>query len=353
MTTLQDVAAAAGVSKSVASRVLTGNDKARIAPETRQRVEAAASRLAYVPDHRARALRTLRSGAMALVVPGVHNAVFSELFAGVQQAATRAGLTVLLGQLEDGQTDAGALARIVGQGRVDGVVLQRREDVDDRMLAAILDVRLPVVLFNSTLRNRMGSVIFEDASAARIATRHLLERGHRHVGFLGGTALHDAARRRAGGFRDTMYAAGLRVDRDWMVPAGWEADAGASGLEELLRARRRPTGVVVASVNAAVGAASRAAQLGFHVPHDLSIVTIQDTWVARLFSPALTVVRLPLRQAGYTAAEMLLHHLAGTPMRDIVITDYPPELVLRQSTAPPNLCRNDPCRPGGAAPIVT
>lgn len=329
MTTLQDVATAAGVSKSVASRVLNGDDKARIAAATRDRVEAAAARLHYVPDHRARALRTLRSGAIALVVPDVHNAVFSELFAGVRDAATRAGQTVLLAQLEDAATDAQALSRIIGQGRVDGVVLQRREDVDDRTLARILDVPLPVVLFNSTLRNRRGSVVLDDAHAVDVATRHLLELGHRRIGFVGGSALHDAARRRAAAFRAVMHGAGLRIDRDWMVTAGWEADAGQAGLDQLLGARRRPSAVVVASVNAAVGAASCAARRGVAVPHDLSIVTIQDTWVARLFSPALTVVRLPLRQAGEAAAEMLIRQ----EMRDVVFADRAPELVVRDSTA--------------------
>ena len=87
MTSLQDVADAAGVSKSVASRALTGDARARISEATRDRVRRAAERLAYVPNHRARALRFARSGAVGLIVPDVNNAVFAEMLGGVQDRA--------------------------------------------------------------------------------------------------------------------------------------------------------------------------------------------------------------------------------------------------------------------------
>ncbi|MFD4022182.1 LacI family DNA-binding transcriptional regulator [Streptomyces sp. NPDC058576] len=330
MATLQDVATAAGVSKSVASRVLNNDSAARVAPQTRARVIKAAQHLRYVPDHRARALRSLRSGAIALVVPDVTNAVFAELHAGVQSALAPVGMTVLLCQLPADSR----LSDIVGQGRVDGVLLQRREDHDDDTLTGILDTELPVVLFNSTLGARVGSVVLDDADAARVATAHLLSLGHRRIGFLGGTEHHDAARRRAAGYRHTMREAGLRVDADWTVAAGWEADAGERGVDALLAARRPPTAIVTASVNAALGAVSHAVRRQVAVPGELSVVAIQDTWFARVANPSVTVVQLPLRAAGAVAADMLLDHLGGAPLTDRVVDEPAPRLVPRESTAP-------------------
>jgi LacI family transcriptional regulator len=342
MASLRDVANAAGVSTSVASRVLTADRSARISPQTRARVRAAADAVNYVPDHRARALRSRRSGALALIVPDVTNSVFGELHAGVQEAARGATMAVLLSQMPASTTEHPTLASIVGQGRVDGVVLQRREEHDDRMLAQAINVELPVVLFNSTLRSHAGSVTLDDAVAARVATEHLVALGHTRIGLLGGRREHDAARRRAVGFRAAMHDAGLRIDRDWLVDAGWEAPAGESGLARLLAARRRPTGIVVASVNAAFGAAHHAAGRGIGVPAQLSLVSIQDTWMARVFQPPLTVVRMPLREAGETAARMLLDYLDGGELSDVVLTRPAATLIVRESTGPPG-------RPAGGA----
>lgn len=335
MATLREVAHAAGVSKSVASRALNNDTSARVAAETRRRVLAAAEKLAYVPDHRALALRTGRSEAIALIVPEVSNSVFSELFEGVHQAAAAESCSVLLGQFYDDEGKSYPLARVVDQGRVDGVVLQRRETVNDDTLARMIDVNAPVVLFNSKLRGTPGSVTLDDARAVGIATQHLLELGHARIGLIGGRHVHDAARRRLAGYRAAMKAAGKTAHPHLIVEAGWEAPAGAEAMDALLSSRRPPTGIVVASVNAALGALSRAVAAGLEVPKELSIVAIQDTWLARLITPPLTVVKMPLREAGAIAAAMLLARINGGELRDVVVTDPPPQLIVRDSTAAP------------------
>lgn len=335
MVTLFEVAKSAGVSKSVASRVLNGDANARISADTAARVRAAATRLRYVPNHQARSLRAARAGALGLLVPDVNNAVFADLFTGVQSAASQAGMTVLLGEMDRTPDGSNVLHDLVRQGRVDGVILQRAEDVDDATLRQMLSFDEPVVLFNSALSRRPGSVTLPDTKAATMATNHLLDLGHRRIGYIGGTSLHDAAKRRLRGFRDAMRNSGIRVDADWVVDAGWESTAGAAGIERLLAARRRPTGVVVASVNAALGAASRAIHAGLELPNMLSIVSIQDTWAAEIFNPALTVVRMPMRRAGEVAAEMLLSVLAGQKTEDTVVEDPPPKLLVRSSTSAP------------------
>ncbi|WP_282089429.1 LacI family DNA-binding transcriptional regulator [Streptomyces tendae] len=335
MAGLKDVAAAAGVSVSVASRVLTADAKARIHPDTRQRVLAVAREIGYVPSHRARALRMSRAGALALIVPDVNNAVFAPLLAGVEEVATSRSVSVLLGQLNGPRAGKHELDALVGKGRVDGVVLQRREDFTDRMLASVLDLDVPVVLFNSRLKGRTGSVVLDDVEAARIATQHLLDLGHERLGFVGGTVRHDAAARRLKGFRAAMHAAGRSVAKSAVVAAGWEAAAGMAAAERLLGTSSPPTGLVVASVNAALGAVSRASRAGIRVPEELSVVAVQDTWMAEVYCPPVTVVRLPLQEAGAAATAMLLDHIDGAPLTDLVLRAPVPELVVRGTTGRP------------------
>ncbi|GAB2680472.1 hypothetical protein GCM10009743_65650 [Kribbella swartbergensis] len=133
-----------------------------------------------------------------------------------------------------------------------------------------------------------------------------------------------------------MHELGLRVERGWMLEGGgWESEAGESGVTALLAARRPPTAIVVASVNAGLGAVSSAAGQGVVVPHDLSVIALQDTWFARISRPPLTVVKMPMRSAGAAAAKMLLDHLSGAPLYDVIVDAPAPQLVARESTCPP------------------
>lgn len=330
--TLKEVAGRAGVSVSVASRALSGDPDARLAAETVQRVRSAAAQLNYLPDHRARALRSAKSGALGLVVPSVTNSIFAELFAGVQEAAAREGMTVLLAQVDGDRPQT--LAGIVGHGRVDGAIVQRPETLSDRALLQLLSAGPPAVLFNSRLAGRVGSVTLADAEGAAVATKHVIALGHRRIAFIGGTRVHDAARRRRSGFIAAMHSAGLTVDPDLDVEAGWEAEAGARAATRLVDLPQPPTALVVASVNAALGATAAVQEAGVDVPGEMCVVAVQDTGFAAYFSPALTVVRMPLREAGAAAASMLLGHLRGNALRDITVDTPAPTLVVRRSTAP-------------------
>ncbi|TXK18629.1 LacI family DNA-binding transcriptional regulator [Homoserinibacter sp. GY 40078] len=333
MVRLKDVAARAGVSVSVASRALTDDAHARISADTRARIVAAATELGYQPDHRARALRLSRSGAIALVVPEVNNAIFGGLHSGIQEACQQRHTAVLLGQLNASDRSAQALSRLIGNGRVDGVILQRAEDYDDASLQAALDIPVPTVLFNSRLSGRPGSVVLDDPAAVRIAVEHLRELGHTGIGFIAGAAHHDAAARRLEAFTELM--AGEPSHPEWTQSGGWEAPAGHLAMSRILGLDERPTAIVVASLNAAVGALHACAAAGVRVPDDLSIVSIHDAWIASYTAPELTTVRMPMVEAGERAATMLLDHLDGAELEDVVLHEPKPELLARGSSAAP------------------
>lgn len=335
MASLMDVAKAAGVSKSVASRVLNQDVKLRARPETRERIIEAARRLGYVPNHSARALRSARAGALALMVPDVNNAVFADLLRGVQAGAGEAGMIVLLAEVEREPAKGDLLDRLAKEGRVDGILLQRREEFDDRALKEVFAHDLPVVLVNSRLRRKRGSVILDDEAGARVATEHLLELGHTRIGHVAGLQTHDTAIRRHRGFLDAMHDAGLRVRTDWVVHAGWEAEAGEMAVRQILGCAKAPKAILVSSVNAAVGALFAANRLGFSVPEDLSIVTINDTWIAERVTPGLTAVQMPLYELGRRGALLLADHLRGGDLDNFTVTDPAPRLVRRGSTAAP------------------
>jgi LacI family transcriptional regulator len=333
MASLNDVARAAGVSKSVASRALTGDSKARMREDTRLRVLEIAERLGYVPNRRAIALRFNRSGAIALIVPDPNNSVFAEMLAGIQHVAAPAGIDVLVGNVDFAPEGRDAMQRMIKQGRVDGILIQRREDFDDDELREVVPEDVPAVFVNRRLEGRAGSVILPDAEGTRLATEHLMDLGHRDIGFIGGSPIHDTAVRRRIGFEEALASRSLSTRPEWVHEVGWEAPAGAAAVDAILAGRDRPTALVVASVNAAVGALSQLQRANIQVPEEMSIVGLHTTWVSETIYPAITTVRMPLSRIGAAAAEMLLNHLDGAPLADITVDDPAPELLVRGTSA--------------------
>ena len=334
MATLGDVARAAGVSVSVVSRVLNADPALRAREDTRQRVRAAASRLGYTPNHAARALRLSRAGTIALVMPDVGNPIVAETLRGAEDGANATELHVLLGRAERLRRGSSDLRRIVAHGRVDGLLVQLDDGADVREFERDVTPSTPMVLLHSRGRQNR-CVVLDDVAGAAAATRHLIGLGHRAIGFLGGLPASQTGRRRAQGFAAAMAEAGLTRRRAWTTSCGYRRENGREAADRLLAAPRLPTAVVVANINAALGALQRLAEHGVPVPDRLSLVAVHDSWIADYVTPRLTTVRMPLYELGREGVRVLTERMAGGTPDDLVVTAPAPRLVARESTAPP------------------
>ena len=333
--TLADVARRAGVSVSVVSRELNGDPALRARTETRRRIHGAAKALGYTPSHAARALRLSRAFAIALVVPDLTNPIYSHLIRGIEDAADDLGYQVLMGRTERIQPGTDFMRRLVGEGRVDGFLVQRRDETDPQEFAHLVDGSTPVVLINSRW-SRRGSVMLDDAAGARRATQHLLDLGHRDIALIGGDIHSHTGRARERGYVQAINAAGMRRRSAWVLHSGYTPEAGRLAIRELcVTTGRRPTAVVVSNVNASMGVLLGAREIGLKVPEQLSVVAIHDSWFTEYASPSLTTVRMPMYELGREAVRLLHLRLEGERPVDLMIEDPAPELVARQSTAPP------------------
>src|SRR3954470_2414970 len=178
MATLSDVAARAGVSISAVSRVLSDAPSARVSQQTRQRIHEAANELGYRPNFAARALKFARTNVVGLVVPDVTNAIFSELMRGVEDEAHRRGYMVLLARAESMHEGDDAIPRLIGEGRVDGALVQVGDNMRREDLHSLLEGSLPVVFVNSVHPQSAGSVVLDDERGMRLGTQHLIDLGH-------------------------------------------------------------------------------------------------------------------------------------------------------------------------------
>jgi LacI family transcriptional regulator len=332
MSTLSDVAARAGVSVSAVSRVLSGAASSRVSGATRQRIEEAARELDYHPNFAARALKFSRTNVIALVVPDVTNAIFAELMRGVDEAAAELGLMVLLARAESMHSPAGPIAKLVGEGRVDGLLIQLGDAMTAHDLAGVLTDRVPAVLINSRREDHVGSVILPDEAGVAIAVQHLVSLGHTRIGLVNGLPGTDSAARRGAGFDAAMEAAGLAIVPELVTRLGYEPQQGRAALRVLTTSPAPPTAIVVANVNAALGVLGEARQLGIRVPEDLSIVAIHDAWTADHSWPPLTTVRMPLYELGKRSMSAISARIKDDVIEDLVVSDPAPLLVMREST---------------------
>ncbi|MGL4256959.1 LacI family DNA-binding transcriptional regulator [Microbacterium sp.] len=335
MATLSDVAARAGVSVSAVSRVLSDAPSARVSEATRQRIHDAAAELGYRPNFAARALKFARTNVVGLVVPDLTNAIFTELMRGVEDEAHRRGYMVLLARAEEMLDDEEPIPRLIGEGRVDGVLVQVGDNMRPQDLESLVTGKLPVVFVNSVPPQGVGSVVLDDERGLRLATQHLIDLGHTRIALVNGLPASDTARRREAGFRATMADAGLEVREDYITRLGYDPRSGGVALSELAARDTPPSAVVVANVNAAHGALLEARRLGLTVPEDLSIVAMHDAWTAENAWPPLTTVRMPLYELGRTAMAAVFDRITAGTVSDVVVRDPAPALVVRESTGAP------------------
>ncbi|WP_332643544.1 LacI family DNA-binding transcriptional regulator [Aeromicrobium sp.] len=323
---MSDVAALAGVDTSVVSRVINGDERLLVRPETRQRVLDAIDRLGYRPNIAARMLKTSRTMAIGLVIPDFANASHAQIAIGAEQRANDAGYILLVA--------SGAAEHRLAQlhGRVDGLLYAIA--TGDPAAPVQLPEGIPCLLVNRREPHLGPSVIGNDEASAEVATQHLIDLGHRRIAHLVVNVPLDTGNRRTAGYLRAMSNAGLPVPPELGITTDVDEIGGYKATLELLHREPRPTALLIATSRWAMGALAACDELGVRVPEDLSIVAFSDTPIGEFMHPALTTVELPLRAMGVTAVEMLLRLIDDEDVADVELDELP-RLTQRASTAPP------------------
>jgi DNA-binding LacI/PurR family transcriptional regulator len=338
---LRDVAARAGVSVGSASQAFGRPEL--VSDEVRSRVFEAAEQLGYAgPDPTARRLRTGRAGAIGVIFSERLRYQFTdpaapEFLGGIAQSLEKQHLGLLL--IPDAR-ERDVVADTVRGAAVDGFIIYSATRNDPRVEAALAR-GIPIVTVDQPRDLPTPFVGIDDRAAARTAAEHLLELGHERIGvisFIGaldhaGKLTLDISVERLAGYREALGSA-WNDDAVRIARPNAPEPARVAALE-LLRGDRRPTAILAMSDVLALGALQAAAELGLHVPDDLSLVGFDDSPAASLAMPPLTTIAQPHEEKGRLAADWLLEAIAERRMRRGRRTLLPTQLVVRKSTAPP------------------
>ncbi|CAN5549961.1 LacI family DNA-binding transcriptional regulator [soil metagenome] len=332
MSGIADVARLAGVSKSTASRALTGSGY--VSDVTRSKVIDAAEALRYVASTSAVSLATGRTQNIGVLMPYVTRWFFAEVLEGIQDALLAQDLDLTLYDARPGTAGRQRIfEQFLSRKRFDGLIAVGLEPADDE-LSRLVAMNLPMV---SIVGAGIGTSLIEidDDDAARRATEHLIALGHRRIAFVGGAVDGHWAhvdRRRLQGYRESMTDAGLageiqHVASEVSLPGGY-----AAAVDLLGDTRSRPTAVVASCDEVAIGTMIAARRLGIRVPTDLSVVGIDGHEYAEMFG--LTTLEQVPREQGAAAVELLLEQIEA-PERPPRFVRLHARLVMRTSTAPP------------------
>jgi DNA-binding LacI/PurR family transcriptional regulator len=331
---LADVAQAAGVGTSIASRVLNGDPTVSIRPETRERILAAARSLNYRPNALARGLRLARTMSIGIIINLAYYYENAEILMAVERAAAAAGYVTLIADTADFVGRGEAYRRLLFERRVDGLLIASVL-VTDEFIRELKEQALPFVVLHRRVRGAGPSASVDDAMGMKKAVEHLVGLGHERIGYLAGPSRIDPASRRLQGFRAGVRAAGYRPEPGLVVPCAVDDESVFEATRRLLDERPDLTALVVWSPTAAVPAVAAVRRSGHRIPDDLSVVAYNDSPIASYLDPALTTVHMPLDEMSRTGVECLLRIIGGDHVRSVVVRT-PPVLIERGSTCPPS-----------------
>ncbi len=325
--TIQDIAGTASVSKSTVSRVLNGTTP--VAEDKRLAVMEAMKALDYKPNVFARSLAGGKTMTIGIVTENIGSPFYDSVTQGVMKGLNSTEYTPIIA---DGQwqpkLERIAISTLVDR-QVDGLVM-----VGGLLDSEALDEfrqETPIVIVARSLPGwENESITIDNLAAAKSATNHLIENGHREIAHIMGDQTHQDAKDRYQGYKAAMREANLRLSDHLFVQGNFESQSGVNAIETLLRREKPFTAIFAANDQMAIGARLALYRANIRVPQDVSIIGFDNQSESAYSTPPLTTVNQPAADMGVAASRMLIGKITNKPVE---IPTFSAELILRESVA--------------------
>lgn len=339
-----DVARVAGVSRATVSLVLNGvtNGNVIISDETRKRVWDAIEELDYVPDARARALRSGDTKTLGLIVPDIRNPHFWETAEAVEREAHDSGYQILLSNIPLKYEYVNEIFTDLLHGRIDGQIIMGPFAFETEEANAYLKrffkrhaavVEICGLLDPDTMYYQVDRICSDYRASTQEAMAYLLRMNHRRIGMIYGVSTHELGADRLDAYQDCLAEAGLPVDETLIVHCGPTIEEGYQAALKLLSLSPRPTAIISINDLLAIGALRAIGDSGLSTPADVSLLSYDDISIASYVVPRLTTVSKDILSLGRRAVQMLLARIQD-PDRPYQTEKRPARLIIRESTGP-------------------
>jgi DNA-binding LacI/PurR family transcriptional regulator len=339
--TLADIAAYASVTPMTVSRVM--NSSGYVHSETRERVLRVAREMNYRRNGLARGLKRQRTETIGLVIGDIANPFAAELSRGVREVLEKRGYSLFICVSEHTAKEDVKAFDALADHRVDGLIVATRASKSGNdKLQELVESGVPVSLIGRDFRHSRADLVMADnLKGGYDATRHLIDLGHRRIGFIGVSLTQGTRLKRFQGYLEALNEHGVTVEEKLIVGGGGSdqmpgystEEMGYDGMMKLLSLKKRPTAIFARNDFTAMGALNAIKRTGLRVPEDMAVTGYDDIPLASHTSPALTTVRQPTREQGRVAAEFLLQRIEEDRERPREEKAFECELIIRESTS--------------------
>ncbi len=329
MTTITDVALKASVSIATVSRVVN-NSAHKVHPKTKERVLKIIQELDFRPNALAKGLHLKKSLTIGVIIPDISNPYYAEIVRGIQIVADRAGYSVTIHNTDGKQEGIIRSIYHLREKSADGIIFSGGIISGYETLSILRELKERVVVIG---RHDVDfpAVMVDNLGGATQAVQHLIDLGHRNIGFIGGSEGSTTAQDRLTGYRNALAQNGLQFDEALVKPGGWNPRSGYLTVRKLLKGKKKPTAIVSANDLMAFGAIKAAKEAGIPVPGGLAVVGFDNVPLSSYFDPPLTTVEIPIQELGAAATKMLIGLLSGEKFERLKL--FKTTLRVRGSTA--------------------
>lgn len=307
--TMNDVARVAGVSNATVSRYI--NNQSCVTKKTGKKIEAAIKMLNYRPNRTARSLKTNRAMQIMMIVPDIKNLYYADMYKTIQKIAYKHNYSVILFSTDQETNKEIEAINLVKELGCDGLIFCSIYD-DEKVLAELKNLDIPIVTSNT-----FDKLIFDTVHGIRrgqgvyIGTCHLLEYGHKRIGYAGGNPDSILNVRRESGYKEALQEHGIPIDEELIFSSSFDIHGGTVAGEYFAGLNERPTAIACANDMIAIGIIQHFNRVGISVPDDVSIVGMDNIEFTEFFKPTITTVSNDSSEFATKAMHLLLSRMAG------------------------------------------
>lgn len=330
MAVIRDVAEKAGVAISTVSKYL--NHPEDLTHEYRLKVEKAIAELNYKPSSIARRLRNKRTNFIAVIVPDVANAFYSEVFNAIRTSAVIAGYTPILYTTDDNLDVLNEYFDNIDNLHADGIILCFLDEDELMNKFNKIQTKIPITLLSWDIENiKYNSVIIHLSKCIYQTTKHITEIGKKRIAYIGGPADSRISKEKLRGFQKALEESDVPIYPEYLISGRYRFQAGYQNAGKLMQLPNPPDAIVCANDVLAIGTVKYLKHMGLKVPEDVAVVGCDGIQLSYLFDPSITTVTMPIQEMCHSAVSLLANKIErpGSKNRQII---FDTELVVRRST---------------------
>jgi len=332
--TINDVAKQAGVSIKTVSRVM--NNEPSVRQPTREKVMAVVNELSYKPNLAARNLAGTKAYSVAFIYDNPNAYYIIDMQNGILAACKKQGFELLIHPCSaNSESLLEEISNMVKHSRIAGLVLTPPFSEMPDFVKSILDLDVDVVRIMSGKKapdELAPCIMVNDHDASQSITQHLIDLGHKDIGFIAGQAEHLSTVERLNGYKHALAANGIKIDERLIIQGEYSFESGVQGAKQLMAEEKRPTAIFSCNDEIAAGALFASRLMGIAIPEQLSITGFENSPFSRQTWPRLTTADQPNQKIAEDATSLLIAKSRKQPINN-VITQYTPQLIVRDSTS--------------------